>query len=96
MTEDERLKSMLNLWQVSPPSNTAQERMIDLAMTQQQRRPWTYQIEQALTDWRYGLTYKIAAAAACLVLGLGAGLISSPPASDVAGLALMSDAGSGL
>jgi hypothetical protein len=43
-----------------------------------------------LSEWRYGLAYKLAAAAACVALGLGIGLNFEPREHDVLGLAFMS------
>ncbi len=80
-------------WPVPPLSAAAQARMVARAVAQPQLLPWPqamlWPLEQALSDWRYGLAYKLAAAAACLALGFGLGLNAERPQHDVAGLAFM-------
>ena len=83
-------------WPIAPLSAAAQTRMIAYAVAQPQLLPWPqsllWPLEQALSDWRYGLGYKLAAAAACLVLGFGLGVNAERPQHDVTGLAFMGTA----
>ena len=98
MTEPDShdLRRKLQRWTVSPPDDAARDRMIAMALQKPQKTPWQQamarEIERSLTDWRYGLAYKAAAAAACLLLGLGAGLAAAPPVS-VANVALITNLG---
>jgi len=84
------------LWPVAPLSAAAKARMIARATAAPQVLPWpqtaAVAVERALSDWRYGLAYKLAGAAACIALGLGIGLNLAPPEHDVAGLAFMNSA----
>lgn len=88
------LRHRLGAWTVAPPGEAAKARMIAAAMSGRQEWPWrrfvAREVEYCLTDWRYGLAYKAAAAAACLLLGLGASFIAAPPVS-VARVALIAN-----
>lgn len=92
MTEDDELKARLRTWRIVVPDDDASGRLIAAALSSPQRRPVASilgaELVRALSDWRYALPYKAAAAAACLVLGVGAGLLADEPV-DVAGVALL-------
>ena len=83
-------------WPVEPLSAAATARMIATATATPQLLPWPQTIasavERALSDWRYAMPYKLAAAAACVILGLGIGLNLSQGDHDVTGLGFMSQA----
>jgi len=85
-----------DLWPVAPLSDAAIARMIKRATAAPQLLPWPRAVaaaaERALSDWRYGLAYKLAAAAACIALGLFMGLNLAPADHDVANLAFMNSA----
>jgi hypothetical protein len=78
------------LWPVEPLPEATLKRMVARAVAHPQLLPWpqvvAQTVERALSDWRYGLGYKMMAAAACLLLGLGIGL-SERTSTDVTGLA---------
>jgi hypothetical protein len=81
-------------WPVEPLSVAAKARIIARATAGPQLPSWPKAIaaalERALSEWRYGMPYKLAGAAACIALGLGLGLNMEPPHDhDVAGLAFM-------
>ena len=52
------------------------------------------ELTRGLSNWRYGLGYKLAAGMACVLLGFGLGDASVQPPVSVAGIALMADAAS--
>lgn len=80
-------------WPIVPLSAAVRARVVARAVAEPQLQPWPQTVlwatEQALSDWRYGLTYKLAAAAACVALGFGLGITAERPQHDVAGLAFM-------
>jgi hypothetical protein len=88
------MTDLKDLWPIPPLSEAAKARMIARAVAAPQLRPWPQTVitvlERALSEWRYGLAYKLAAAAACVALGLGIGLNFEPREHDVLGLAFMS------
>ncbi len=90
---DPDLKAVLRQWQVNPLDAATADRLIDGAMSRPQIRSWpqrlAHEIELGLTNLTYGIGYKLAAAAACLMLGAGLGGDLEQPASSVAGIALM-------
>ena len=82
MDTDERyLKNQLKHWQVSSPPAGLADSIVRSAVALPQRRPWWLQIQQAVetacVDWRYGLSYKLAALAVCAVIGLAGGMHQS-------------------
>jgi hypothetical protein len=87
------MSDLKDLWPVEPLSGAAKQRMIARAIATQQLRPWPQTIgdavARALSEWRYGLAYKLAGAMACVALGLGIGFNLEPHEHDVAGLAFM-------
>ena len=87
------MSDLKDLWPIAPLSETAKARMIARATAQPQLRPWPQTlglaVERALSEWRYGLAYKLAGAAACVALGLGLGFSLAPGEHDVAGVAFM-------
>jgi len=95
-SEDDRLKTRLRQWQVPGMDPAAADRMLRGAMAHPQTRPWAEalmnQLTRGLSDWRYGLGYKLAAGMACLLLGFGLGSAPSDAPVNVAGVALMADA----
>lgn len=95
--DEHDLKSMLAAWTIAPPNDAARDRMIGMAL-QPRRTPWHRRVmaefERCLSDWRYGVVYKSAALAACLVLGLGVGQMLDEPV-DVPGVALVTSVGAG-
>jgi len=82
-----------DVWPVEPLSESAKRRLIGEAIRGPQLQPWPQAIaeavERALSEWRYGLAYKLAGATACITLGLGIGFNLEPHDHDIAGLALM-------
>ena len=97
-TEDDRLKASLRQWQVPGMDPAAAARILSTATSQPQARPWSERLMDELTrglsNWRYGLGYKLAAGMACVLLGFGLGDASVQPPVSVAGIALMADAAS--
>lgn len=79
------LRRKLRRWTVAAPDDATRDRVIALAMRRPQVTQWrrrlAREIEHGLTDWRYGLAYKVVAAAACLMIGIGASLAIAPPVS---------------
>ncbi|MBP2160867.1 MULTISPECIES: hypothetical protein [Asticcacaulis] len=96
MSEDNELKTRLRQWQVPGMAPAAADRMLSGALTLPQVRPWPERLMDELTrglsDWRYGLGYKLAAGMACLLLGFGMGGVPTDAPVNVAGVALMADA----
>jgi hypothetical protein len=96
--DDDRLKASLRQWQVPGMDPDTAGRLMAAAMAQPQRRPWPTVLKDELTrglsNWRYGLGYKLAAGAACLLLGFGLGDAPAQTPVNVAGVALMADAAS--
>lgn len=97
MTEDdEALRAKLRGWTIAPLDNAVRDRLLAMALQTPQARPFWRglgaEIEHALSDWRYGLGYKLAAGAACLVLGMGIGWNSAEP-MNVADVAMFSNLG---
>ena len=88
------MTDLKDIWPVEPLSEAAKTRLIAQAIARPQVLPWPQTIvtaiERALSDWRYGLAYKMACAAACVVTGLGIGLSVEPRDHDVTGMAFMS------
>lgn len=88
------MTDLKDFWPVAPLSEAAKARMIAHAAAAPQLLPWPQAaaatLVRALSEWRYGLAYKLAAAAACIALGLGIGLNFEPREHDVLGLAFMS------
>ena len=88
------MTDLKDLWPVSPLTEAAKARLIARAVAAPQLLPWPQAartiVERALSEWRYGLAYKLAAAVACVALGLGIGLNFEPREHDVLGLAFMS------
>lgn len=82
-----------DLWKVAPLSDAARARLIARAAGEPQLLPWPQAaaagLERALSEWRYGLAYKLAAACACVALGLGIGLHVERHDHDVTGLAFL-------
>ena len=97
-TEDEQLKAGLRQWQVPGMAPDTADRLLSGVMAQGQLRPWPEMLRDELTrglsHWRYGLGYKLAAGAACLLLGFGLGNTPTDTPVNVAGVALMADAAS--
>ncbi|ESQ79880.1 hypothetical protein [Asticcacaulis sp. YBE204] len=65
----------LKVWTAPAPSTGLSERIVARA-TARSVRPamldiWREELMLSLTDWRYGLTYKAAALAACALIGVG-------------------------
>ncbi len=87
------MSDMKDLWPIAPLSETAMTRMLKQATAAAQLRPWPQTIglaiERALSEWRYGLAYKLAGAAACVALGLGIGFNLASNEHDLAGTAFM-------
>ena len=87
------MNDLKDLWPIEPLSEAAKARMIRQATAAPQLRPWPQAIgqavERALSEWRYGLAYKLAGAAACVALGLSLGFNLAPNEHDVAGTAFM-------
>jgi len=89
MTEtDEDLKQALRQWRVPAPDDDLADRLIAQALSGPRQKPW----QRALTEWRYALGYKLAAAGACAALGLGIGIAAAEPL-DIAAMALMAGIG---
>ncbi len=90
------MTDLKDLWLVAPLSEAAKTRMIERALAAPQLLPWPLAaaaaLERALSEWRYGLAYKLAGAAACVALGLGIGFTLAPNDHDVAGMAFMTAA----
>jgi hypothetical protein len=80
-------------WPIEPLSEAAKTRLIRRAMASTQLLPWPQAVlaavERGLSEWRYGMPYKVAAAITCVVLGLGIGLSVEPRDHDITGLAFM-------
>ena len=95
-SEDDRLKTRLRQWQVPGMDAATADRLLSGVTAQSQARPWTEtltnELTRGLSDWRYGLGYKLAAGVACLLLGFGLGGAPSDTPVNVAGVALMADA----
>ncbi len=87
------MNDLKDQWPIEPLSEAAKTRIIARATAQPQLMPWPRMlgqaVERALSEWRYGLTYKLAGAAACIALGLGIGFTLAPNEHDVAGTAFM-------
>ena len=87
------MTDLKELWPVEPLSEAAKARLIKRATAAPQIPPWPQTIgvaiERALSEWRYGLAYKLAGATACVALGLGMGFNIEPRDHDVAGMAFM-------
>ncbi len=96
MTDENDLMTRLKAWDIEPLDGATRDRILGMALRAPQSRPFgarlAAEMEQAFSDWCYGLNYKIAALAACLVLGLGIGFSVSEPI-DVAGVALIGNVG---
>lgn len=90
---DPGLKATLKAWQVATLDGETADRLIGAAMARPQTRSWlhrlAHEIELSLTQWSYGIGYKLAAAAGCLMLGAGLGGDLDQPAASIAGIALM-------
>ncbi len=90
---DSDLKAVLRQWRVTPVDGATSDRLIGAAMARPQIRSWlqrlAHELELGLTNLTYGIGYKLAAAAACLMLGAGLGGDLEQPASNIAGIALM-------
>lgn len=87
------MSDLKDQWPIQPLSEAAKARLIKRATAGPQLKPWPQMIglavERALSEWRYGLAYKLAGAAACVALGLGIGFNLVPNEHDVAGTAFM-------
>lgn len=70
MTDFER---KLHRWAAPPPASGLAERIARQAMHTPQgwRFSWRDTALRSVTEWRYGLPYKAAALAACLLIGVG-------------------------
>jgi hypothetical protein len=88
------MSDLKELWPIEPLSEATRKRLIAQATRAPQLTPWPRAIadaiERALSEWRYGLAYKLAGAMACVALGLGIGFNLEAHDHDVAGLAFMS------
>jgi hypothetical protein len=95
-SEDHRLKANLRQWQVPVIAADAAERILSTVTAQPQARSWQQKMRDELTrglsNWRYGLGYKLAAGAACLLLGFGLGGAPADALVNIADVALMADA----
>ncbi len=87
------MSDLKDLWPIEPLPEATRKRLISEATRAPQLTPWPQAIveafERALSEWRYGLTYKLAGAMACVALGLSIGFSIEPRDHDVAGLAFM-------
>jgi len=66
-----KLEDQLKIWRVPAPADGLAERVARNAMN----RPhwysvWREEAVRTLTEWRYGLIYKAAAIAACVLIGM--------------------------
>lgn len=68
MTEFER---KLHRWTTPQPATGLADRIARQAMARPQGFVWRDAAVRSLTEWRYGLAYKAAALAACLLIGVG-------------------------
>lgn len=93
---DEDLKKILQKWQVEPTDSYAVSQIVLQATKLQQKEPVFTKIQNALvnalSDWQFGLTYKLASFAVCAVIGFGIGVKQIPednnvPSADIAAIA---------
>ncbi len=73
---DDELAKLLRTWTVPDPRAGLAERIVAGAVAASGARPSTaevvrLEVRRTLTEWRYGLAYKAAALAACLLIGVG-------------------------
>ncbi|WP_298325757.1 hypothetical protein [Asticcacaulis sp.] len=83
MTEFERT---LQQWKTPQPATGLSDRIAREAMRRPQGLAWREMAQRSLTEWRYGLVYKAAALAACVVIGVGVSVSLNPPAAQEADL----------
>lgn len=89
------LKIRLKRWQIEEPSADLANRIATHALQHKQIIPFSIRLsralEAALTDWTYGLAYKMASIALIACIGVTIGLASPQPESlsiDIVPLAL--------
>ena len=76
--EDKKLRELLRAGRFDDVSSGLAEKIIRSATALPQEQPlllkWRCFLERALSDWQYGLSYKMASFALCAMLGLGIGV----------------------
>lgn len=70
---DDYLKQQLGSWKVNPPAENLADRLWRNAVALPQQRPWHWHLERAiersLTEWHYGLSYKLTGIACFALIG---------------------------
>ncbi|HVO47886.1 MAG TPA: hypothetical protein VMT29_16300 [Steroidobacteraceae bacterium] len=99
MEKEDGLKAKLAAWRAVPPPVDLAARIAQRATALPQRKPWGTRIlaaaERALTEWRYGLVYKLATLALCAAFGFAAGTYRAESV-DIVALAFGAGAGESL
>ncbi len=75
---DEQLKQQLQKWRIEPTDSYAVAQITACAVRLPQRQPFVTIVQNtviaALSDWKFGMTYKLAGFAICAIIGFGVGL----------------------
>ena len=76
--EDREMRDLLGIGRFDEVPHGLAERIICSAAALPQERSlrmkWSHFLEEALSDWQYGLSYKMASFTMCAILGLGIGM----------------------
>ena len=76
--EDREMRELLGVGRFDEVPPGLAEKIICSATAFPQEQPlclkWRYFLEEALSDWQYGLSYKMASFTMCAILGLGIGM----------------------
>jgi|GEM_PF-2256901 len=77
MDEEALLKQHLALWPAAKAPSGLKQRVLTHALLYPQHLPWRRRalavLEASFTDWHYGLSYKCASLALCMIVGLASG-----------------------
>jgi hypothetical protein len=69
---DDELAKLLKTWSVPGPRAGLSDRIVAGVMARPSMATVVrLEVRRSLTEWRYGLGYKVAALAACLLIGVG-------------------------